>query len=115
MTAPLGGADDGEQYAFCGSRCRTKQLSSFLGLLPSEDSSGEQRRQGAITKAGFKHARRLLVEAAWHYRHRPSVSQQLARRQQGCDPTAGVVGGWSLALGGPRRFETQQPWQHCPA
>src|SRR5207247_8513337 len=39
-------------------------LSSYLGVVPSEDSSGQQRRQGAITKAGSKHARRLLVEAA---------------------------------------------------
>lgn len=43
-----------------------KQLASFLGLAPSERSSGERRRQGAITKAGSSHARRLLIEAAWH-------------------------------------------------
>ena len=45
-------------------------LSSYLGLVPSEDSSGERRRLGSITKAGSRHARRLLVEAAWHYRRR---------------------------------------------
>ena len=39
---------------------------SYLGLTPSEDTSGEKRRQGAITKTGSRHARRLLVEAAWH-------------------------------------------------
>ena len=52
---------------------RAGQLMSYLGLVPSEDSTGEQRRQGAITKTGSGHARRLLVEAAWHYRrpHRP--------------------------------------------
>ena len=43
---------------------------SYLGLVPSEDSSGERRRHGAITKTGTRHARRLLVEAAWHYRRR---------------------------------------------
>jgi transposase len=63
-------------------------LASYLGLVPCEDSSGEQRRQGAITKAGSKHARRLLVEAAWHYRHRPYVSEKLRRRQRDCDPRA---------------------------
>jgi transposase len=42
------------------------QLMSYLGLTPSEDTSGEKRRQGAISKTGSRHARRLLVEAAWH-------------------------------------------------
>jgi transposase len=45
---------------------RAGQLMSYLGLVPSEDSSGERRRQGAITKTGSAHARRLLVEAASH-------------------------------------------------
>lgn len=58
-------------------------LASYLGLVPSEDSSGERRRQGQITKAGSKHARRLLVEAAWKYRHPPRVGSELRRRQQG--------------------------------
>lgn len=60
-------------------------LASYLGMVPSEQSSGEQR-QGAITRAGSKHARRLLVEAAWQYRYPPRVSYQLARRQRGHDP-----------------------------
>ena len=51
-----------------------KQLASFVGLVPSEHSSGERRRQGAITKASSRHARRLLVEAAWHYRRLPALS-----------------------------------------
>jgi len=45
---------------------RPGPLMSYLGLVPSENSSGETRRQGAITKSGSRHARRLLVEAAWH-------------------------------------------------
>ena len=65
-----------------------KLLASHLGLVPSEDSSGERRRLGSITKAGSKHARRLLVEAAWHYRRPPRVSAALARRQQGQDARA---------------------------
>jgi transposase len=59
------------------------QLMSYLGLVPSEDTSGEKRRQGAITKTGSRHARRLLVEAAWHYRRAPAKGQTLRRRQDG--------------------------------
>ena len=56
---------------------------SYLGLTVSEDSSGERRRQGQITKTGSRHARRLLVEAAWHYRRPPAKSHALKRRQAG--------------------------------
>jgi len=62
------------------------QLMSYLGVVPSENSSGERRRRGSITKSGSRHARRLLVEAAWHYRRRPAVGPQLRARQQGLDP-----------------------------
>jgi transposase len=62
---------------------RPGKLMSFLGLVPSENSSGEKRRQGAITKAGSGHARRLLVEAAWHYRRPPRRGTTLLRRQDG--------------------------------
>ena len=48
-----------------------RELMSYLGLTPSEYSSGEQQHRGHITKSGNRHARRLLVEAAWHYRHHP--------------------------------------------
>jgi transposase len=62
---------------------KAAQLMSYLGLTPSEDTSGEKRRQGAITKTGSRHARRLLVEAAWHYRRAPAKGQTLRRRQDG--------------------------------
>ena len=62
---------------------RPGQLMSYLGLVPSEMSSGDQRRQGPITKSGSRHARRLLVEAAWHYRRPPARSRALKRRQDG--------------------------------
>jgi transposase len=48
-----------------------RELAAYLGLVPSEYSSGDQRHRGHITKTGNQHARRLLVEAAWHYQHRP--------------------------------------------
>jgi transposase len=63
-----------------------EQFMSFVGLVPSERSSGEGRRQGSITKAGSAHARRLLVEAAWNSRRRPTVGYELARRHRGQDP-----------------------------
>jgi transposase len=62
---------------------RAGRLMSYLGLVPSENSSGETRRQGAITKTGSRHARRLLVEAAWHYRKQPAIGKALERRQGG--------------------------------
>ena len=64
------------------------QLMSCLGLTPSEDTSGEKRRQGSITKSGSRHARRLLVEAAWHYRRPPAKGQALRRRQEGQPATS---------------------------
>jgi len=63
-----------------------EQLMSYLGVVPSEHSSGTRRRQGSITKSGSQHARRLLIEAAWHYRQPPRISEPLRRRQAGADP-----------------------------
>ena len=60
-----------------------EEFMAFVGLVPSERSSGERRRQGSITKVGNSHVRRLLVEAAWHARRRPKVGYELARRQRG--------------------------------
>jgi transposase len=60
-----------------------EEFMAFVGLVPSEHSSGEQHRRGSITKVGNAHARRLLVESAWHARRRPKVGYELARRQRG--------------------------------
>jgi transposase len=57
-----------------------RELMKFMGLIPSEYSSGERRRQGAITKAGNTHARRVLVEGAWAYRYPAKVSRHLQLR-----------------------------------
>lgn len=62
---------------------RAGHLASYLGLVPSEHTSGQSRRLGAITKAGSRHARRLLVEAGWHYRRPPRRGKVLAARQAG--------------------------------
>jgi transposase len=58
-----------------------RKLMAYLGLIPSEDSSGARRRQGSITKAGNSSARRAMVEAAWAYAHPARVSWVIARRQ----------------------------------
>ena len=71
-----------------------EQLMHYVGLVPSENSTGEQRRLGAITKTGSGHARRLLVEAAWHYRKRPTIGTALAARQDG-QPAHAVAIAWS--------------------
>ncbi len=62
---------------------RPAKLASWPGLVPSLDQSGESRRQGAITKTGSGYARRLLVEAAWHYLPRPSEGPTIAARRAG--------------------------------
>lgn len=59
-----------------------RALMAYLGVTPSEQSSGEHRRPGAITKTGNRRVRRLLTEAAWHYRHPYAVSQALKRRRK---------------------------------
>jgi transposase len=85
-----------------------KQLASYLGLVPSEQSSGTRRRQGQITKAGSSHARRLLIEAAWHYRRPPRVSLTLKRRQAG-QPPAAIDAAWRAQIRLHRR------WAHLDA
>jgi len=64
------------------------QLMAYLGLVPSEHSSGGKRRQGGITRAGNTHVRRLLIETAWHYRHKPAIGARLAKRRRGQPPAA---------------------------
>ena len=73
---------------------RAEQLMSYLGLVPSENTTGQQRRLGSITKTGSAHARRLLVEAAWHYRPRPNLGKTLTERQAD-QPPAAIAIAWT--------------------
>jgi transposase len=73
---------------------RAEQLMSYVGLVPSESTTGQQRRLGSITKTGSGHARRLLVEAAWHYRPRPSIGKALTDRHADQPPEAIAIA-WS--------------------
>jgi transposase len=73
--------------------------------VPTERTSDTKRRQGAITKAGPRHARRLLVEAAHHYRHPPRIGATLARRQAGQDPRV-------IAIAWRAQRRLNQRWRH---
>lgn len=59
------------------------QLMAYAGLVPPEYSSGSSRWQGGITKTGNAHLRRIAIEAAWAYRHKPSLKVTLRKRQEG--------------------------------
>ena len=76
-----------------------QELLAFVGLVPSEHSSGERRRQGSITKVGNSHVRRLLVESAWHARRRPKVGYELAAAGAAKTPS-------SLSAPGERQLPT---------
>jgi transposase len=60
-----------------------RKLMGYSGVFPSEDSSGQRIRRGSITKSGNAHLRRIVVESAWSYRHRPSIGARLRKRQEG--------------------------------
>jgi transposase len=77
---------------------------AFVGLVPSEHSSGTKRAQGRITKTGNAHLRRVLVESAWHYRHHPFVSATLRARQQDA-PDAVIARAWTAQQRLHRRYQ----------
>lgn len=60
-----------------------RKLMGYLGLVPSEHSSGERTSRGSITKTGNGHARRLLIEAAWNYRFKARIGKEINARQEG--------------------------------
>jgi len=70
---------------------------AFTGLVPSEHSSGMSIRHGSITKTGNAHLRRILVEAAWSYRHRPYVGKALGERLKGQPPQV-IAYAWAAQL-----------------
>jgi transposase len=74
-----------------------RELMAFLGLTPSEYSSGQERHRGQITKTGNRHARRLLVEAAWHYQHPPRLAAPV-RAQRELVPPAVLARAWTAQI-----------------
>lgn len=79
------------------------QVMSYTGLVPSEHSSGARDRRGAITKSGNAHLRRVLVEAAWHYRHRPKLSVRQKQLQSTLTPQVAAIA-WKAQERLHRRF-----------
>lgn len=69
-------------------RLSDRSIGAYLGLVPTESSSGGSRSQGSITKTGNAHARRLLIEAAWHHRKPYRIGVDLRRRQDRAGPAA---------------------------
>lgn len=69
-----------------------RQLAAFVGLIPSEHSSGERRRQGSITESGNSRARRALVEGAWAYRYPAKISEHIRKRIEGLPKFAQDIG-----------------------
>jgi transposase len=107
----LHGIDTLSAFGICAEVCDFERFlaptafSAYLGLVPSEHSSGDKRRQGAITKAGSAHARRLLVEAAHHYARPPRIGGALQRRQDGHEP-------WVIDLSWRAQRRLHARWRH---
>jgi transposase len=76
---------------------RAPQLMGYSGMGPREDSSGARTRRGGITKTGNAHLRRIVVEAAWAYRHRPAVGGALRKRQAPVSEEVKAIG-WKAQL-----------------
>ena len=76
----------------CFSRFeKAAQVMSYTGMVPSEHSSGAKTHRGAITKSGNSHLRRVLIESAWHYRHRPRICQRQKQLQQSVPPKIATI------------------------
>ena len=93
-----------ELYQF-GRFSSPRELMSYLGLVPSEYSSGESQQRGKITKTGNRHVRRILVEASKHYRHQPRVGAQLKKRRMG-QP------GWVISIAEKAQFRLHRRYWH---
>ena len=68
-----------------------RQLMAYLGLIPSEHSSGQAKKRGRITRTGNRHARTILVESAWSYRFRPAMSPAIRRRNEAASPRVRAI------------------------
>jgi transposase len=87
LSAVILAAEIGDMSRFS----RAPQLMSFMGLVPSEHSSGGTKKRGSITRTGNRHARRILVESAWSYRFRPTMSYEIRRRNVGISPEVQAI------------------------
>ena len=81
-----------------------RSLMHFFGLTPSEHSSSDKRVQGGITRCGNAHCRRVLTEAAWHYRLTPKVSEAIQKRQEGQSKEVQIIA-WKAQQRLHKRFK----------
>ena len=87
ITAVIVAAELGDFARFASAPA----LMAFLGLVPSEHSSGEKQKRGRITRTGNGHVRRILVESAWSYRFRPAMSAAIRKRNEGLAPMVQAI------------------------
>jgi transposase len=87
LTAVILAAELGELTRFSTA----PQLMGYLGLVPSEHSSGQSRQRGGITRTGNGHVRKALVESAWSYRFRPTMSSAIRKRNEGVAPEVQAI------------------------
>jgi len=99
LTATTIVAEVGELSRFSHPR----ELMGYAGIVASEASSGARTRRGGITKTGNAHLRRIIIEAAWHYRHRPKVVGAIRKRQVGID-TSSIDIAWAAQERLHRRY-----------
>jgi transposase len=87
ITAVILAAEIGDFARFASAPA----LMAYLGLVPSEHSSGESKKRGRITRTGNRHVRRILVESAWSYRFRPTMSWEIRKRNEGVAPAVQAI------------------------
>jgi transposase len=87
ITAVILAAELGDMARFTSAPA----LMAYLGLVPSEHSSGESQKRGRITRTGNRHVRRILVESAWSYRFRPAMSNAIRKRNEGVAPAVRAI------------------------
>ena len=85
----------------------------YTGIVSREHSSGDRVRRGAITKTGNAHLRRILVEAAWAYRHRPAVTGPLRKRHEGLTKEVTAIA-WKAQKRLHSRYVTLSPRKGAP-
>jgi transposase len=100
LTALTIAAELGDAHRFASA----PRAMAFVGLVPSEHSSGTKRAQGGVTKTGNAHLRRVLVESAWHYRHHPFISAAVRARQRGA-PAEVIARAWTAQQRLHRRYQ----------
>lgn len=100
VTAVILAAELGDLARFASAPA----LMAYVGLVPSEHSSGETQKRGRITRTGNGHVRRILVESAWSYRHRPAMSREIRKRNEGVAPAVQAIA-WKAQQRLHRRYQ----------